>query len=160
MGMKEKLTAQLAAIQEQLAHCSCDDDSPIFVPKRDDNFFSVDDVGNVSGSTYLENTAYENGNDPAFRTEEDAEAHAEAFDVLLELRAQKGVVPMKHGTWQYLVEARGDGSRLEVRKRRDAGVKQSRCFSPAFETEAQANAAINAVGRDNIIKAMKVLAWG
>ena len=160
MSIKAELTKKLAELQAQLARCTCDDDAPVFFPKEDDEFSSINGLGHVEGHETDTDTAYSTSDKASFRTEDDASDHAEAFATLLKLRAQPGVVPMKHGTWQYLVEARGDGSRLEVRKRRDAGVKQSRCFSPAFETEAQANAAINNIGRDAIIKAMKVLAWG
>lgn len=86
-----------------------------------------------------------------------------AYDVLESLREQPGVQPLKHGVWQYLIEGKTDdarigGVRLEVRKRRDRSVKLSRAFSPAFETEAQALAAISAVGEQEILTAMKALA--
>lgn len=84
-----------------------------------------------------------------------------AFDVVEQLREQPGVQALKHGVWQYLIEAKtadsNGGVRLEVLKRRDRSVKLSRSFSPAFDTEANAKAAINAVGEATILAAMKAL---
>ena len=115
MPNRDELLRKLQEVQDALAECECDDETPDLEP---------------------------------------------AFDVMTELRAQPGVVKMKHGVWQFLIEARGDGSRLEIRKRRDGGVKQSRCFSPAFESERDASRAIDAVGSGRIIEAQKALAWG
>lgn len=153
MPTKNEILRQIEALRTSLAHCSCDDESPVI---HGGEYFYIAAVGglgqSISGGSASTNPA-------GFRTRQTAEAHQEAFAVFLALRTQKGVVPMEHGVWQYLIEGFGDGSRLEVRKRRDGGVKQSRCFSPAFETESQARDAIRAVGTDKIIKAMKTFAW-
>lgn len=153
---KQEILAQIEALKTALVDCDCGDESPVVAGSRE--YFYIQGVGGVSHG-YNISTGQGIDNKAGFRTRDDAAAHSKAFQTLLTLRAQTGVVPVEHGVWQYLIEARGDGSRLEVRKRRDAGVKQSRCFSPAFETESQARSAIGNVGSNAILNAMKTLSW-
>lgn len=159
MPNKQEILDTIARLQAQLQDCDCHGDSPVFVPQEDEDYHFITNLGEeYIGRDY--DNANEDRTQASFSTADHAEQHGKALRTLLLLRAQKGVVPMKHGAWQYLVEARGDGNQIEVRKRRDAGVKLSRSFSPAFETEEQARRAIDTVGKGNILAAMKVLAWG
>lgn len=159
MPNRQNILDTIEDLKRQLAQCDCHDESRFFVPKEDEDYFYIASVG--GNDTDVDMSAnYDGDKFTAFHSREVAEQHSEAFQTLLALRAAKGVVPMKHGVWQFLIEAREDGNRIEVRKRRDGGVKQSRCFSPAFENEQDASAAIESIGKDKIIHAMKVLAWG
>lgn len=158
---KEQILEQIEALKAALATCDCSDESPVFVPKSRQEYYYIDGLGTKDAEVCgADASSFRTEGLPAFRSEAIATDYAKAFETLLKLRAQKGVVPMVHGTWQYLIEGFSDGNSLQICKRRDAGVKQSRSFSPAFENESDANAALSAVGKDNIIKAMKVLAWG
>lgn len=161
---KEELLRKLAEIQAELAHCDCGgNESPVFIPtEEEEDSFYIDGIGSQEGSV-INNLDYSSAyiaHRPTFRHRENAASYASAFETMIALRAAKGVVPMVHGAWQYLIEGYQEGGTLQIRKRRDAGVKQSRCFSPVFETEGDAQAAIARVGSDRIIRAMKVLAWG
>lgn len=153
---KHEILAQIEALKTALVDCDCGHESPVVADARE--YFYIQGIGGVNhGLCVVEGSS--RGNEGGFRTRESAKAHQAAFQTLLKLRAQSGVVPLEHGVWQFLIEARGDGSRLEIRKRRDGGVKQSRSFSPVFESERAAARAIDAVGKDAILKAMKTLSW-
>lgn len=162
MTSKAELQARLAELTKLIAECECGEDSAIFRPKSGERYHYLSgELGGARHGEYFSpregGVSYER---PAFRTRDHAQAYAEALAVMVDLRAAKGVVAAKHGEWQYMIEAKTEGSglRLEVRKRRDRSVKFSRSFSPTFANENDAQAAIQSVGGDRILKAMKTLA--
>lgn len=83
-----------------------------------------------------------------FNNKSKAEAIAEAFNVLLELRACEGVVSAEEKIPQYYIEFYKDGAIGT-----DAYNKVSGSLSPFFESKKAAQDALNKVGEERVRKA-------
>lgn len=87
----------------------------------------------------------------AFRDQKTAEAYAEAFNVMLELRLYAD-----GGGWFIGLDIRGALGALWHPSEPD----ESDAFAGRYSSEAQAQKAIDAVGEDRIIQAIKTLRGG
>jgi hypothetical protein len=140
-------------------------------PGHGDSFYGISQVLSVNdGGTFMVNTYQSSSfyarqsSMPFFRTREQAAAFGEAFKVLLELRAQPGVVdPLQHTFgnskafpskvfWAIIYDLQ-DAGLLKVM---DLATFTS-TLSPAFSSRNLAYQAIEAVGRERILKAFKTL---
>lgn len=113
------------------------------------------DSGTMSTRKHEPNTMYPTN--PAFRDEQSASAFAEAFQVMLELRACEGVVPAKHNKWLWVAVTESGDIRACLTP--NFGSMLAGCFAPCFDTKEHAQAAINKVGEDRILRAIKTLVF-
>lgn len=84
-----------------------------------------------------------------------AQAYADAFSTMLELRRQPGSEPVKEDS-QWRIEVDTCCNELLVTYSRSLNYKLSR-ISPCFATQEQAQAAVKAVGKGRILAMFKTL---
>lgn len=140
--------------------------NPVFVPLAGDAYSYTRQIGGFGGNTILTSMRYLTDDVKvsavAFRTEQAAKDYAEAFQVMLELRACDGVVPRKGPLEQYHYIT------ISSAKHRHDSLSCSAIYgasytigsiSPAFNSRADVEFAINKVGMQRITKAFATLAW-
>lgn len=130
--------------------------NPVFVPALSEEWAFISHNTQRGMYGYTTSARYPTAA-AAFRTLEAARAYGEAFQVMLELRAQPGVVQYKLGDAQNLILYSSKPNALYV-SCIVTDIKFDR-FSPSFDNIFDAQEAIKVVGEDRIIKAMKTLAW-
>lgn len=128
--------------------------SPVFVPGVDETFYLISQQSSGFGFMSCGKYTCSSYNPGAnFRTKEAAEAFADAFNVILELRACDGVAPAK-GNNQYVIAFGEDEARISSWLYRDSvGV-----ICPTFATEYAAKAALKKITPERFLKACKTLA--
>ena len=160
----EKLKKELAEVKRlALKEQEC----PVFVPGRNEDYYRLSAPTGKDGEDIISGyphtcraSSYIPG--PVFRTKEAAEAFAEAFRVMLELRAQPGVVKWCGSGQRRHTLMVGRGEQVVPYLGCDNGTAcdaDRGLFAPWYATKADAEAAIKAVGEERIIKAIKTLAW-
>ena len=124
------------------------------------------EAGDVIGTLYWTSGRFEVAVSQASRMEamhreftlEGAGHWQEAFNVILELRACEGVVEAVALEHQYMIGADQYGERTYIDTVDNLNIKLGKCFSPVFGRQKNATAAIDKVGEDRILQAMKTLA--
>lgn len=84
---------------------------------------------------------------------------AAAFQVMMELRQQPGIVRADTVTLQWVLYVATDCDKVYAARRRKLSAKYTYCFSPCFATQEDCEVAIKAVGEERILTAMRALAW-
>lgn len=126
----------------------------IFKPDNDSYIYGTLSLGGVAHK-HLQVYHGTNSQDTsvAFKTSSAAERWSHAICIIMELRAQVGVVaPTRE--MQYTIVLT-DGHTLAIDTAFSANRK---VLSPCFATSADARAALNNIGSDEILKAFKTLA--
>ena len=115
-------------------------------------FLNQDNVGDWG----IYGTAWVTFN-PTFKTEESAEAWKNVIEVMLELRCQEGVVERDYSGKTICFIAMESSCCAYVQTGSDDDLCLSDCLSPSFSSEEAAQKAIDNIGEERIIKAIKTL---
>lgn len=130
--------------------------NPVFIP--DGCYYYIHGLGGVMPLGEKKETIYngtsKSNRNASFRTNEAAENYAEAFKVMLELRACEGAIP--HPGKDEFVWTLNVGLNS---KHVYASYQNGCVFAGVFASERLADAAILKVGRDRILAARKTLLW-
>ncbi len=161
-ALQDRLTKAETEIAEVKRLLAAGDitDNPVFVPREGDTYYDVHQEfrPECQWSWRTEKTTgASDGHSrrPHFRSEQAAQAFADAFAVMLALRVQPGVVPLTTEAQAIIQWHQGN---LLVSMLSSRNLKES-YVSPCFATREAAEAAMKKVGPERILKAMKTLAW-
>lgn len=118
--------------------------------------------GDWSGAVLLESAQaneddpkyYEGGN--MFQTDKLADAYAEAIETMLLLRHQPGTEPALAKKVQLVISPRFGPDRLQICEWSSMDIK-AEYLSPCFQTQDAAQAAIDTIGADRILRMFKTL---
>lgn len=151
-----KAQEEVAALKAELAKPEKKEwVNPVFVPERgysklynihtdphEGMFSEIKEQGNSNGRVKY-----------AFRTAESAQAYADAFQVMLELRSQPGQKVYTKGEAGWVTSVSNDGTVFPT----VCGLPSAFTISGAFDSEESTKAAIKAVGEARIRRAVDTL---
>lgn len=128
----------------------------VFVPRNGDEYWTIRQGEDRSWMVDSAVRAAPNRGFPGFRTKEAAEARAEAYQVMDELRVQPGACAWRRGPhgMAYTVGVNAEGRVYWDHYSESASAFMFGCF----ESDKSATAAIRTVGEDRIRKAAFTLA--
>lgn len=160
---KRRAAAAIAERETQLAELKKrafeEELPPVFRPSPDDDFYTIFQAPITGRIFALARGGRSRDAVRGFRTRYTANAYADAFNVLLELRTCEGVVPARNGVWQWQICVNAFSDGLTNEESDSLWKKLENCFSPCFDTEEHEIAAREKVGDARILRAMKTLAW-
>lgn len=127
----------------------------LFIPKCGEDYYSLSYDSGDEGWTANNCNAIRDRTKPYFRTKQAVENYAFALDVLLRLRACDGVVAPINDT-QYAIDIGYSCATVFTDNYSSGNLKLTR-LSPTFSDREYAQAAIDKVGGEAILKAFKIL---
>lgn len=150
----DRMREELKSMEDKLKESEREDNG-IFVPVGGSGVEYYELYQNCVDGFFSEQThAYACGvYTPVFKNKEIADAYADVFKVMMELRVCDGVSKPYNGGIQYSIDYRGN---VAIWWSLDA--KLTRSISPCFKTKEQAEQARDKVGKERIIKAYHTLA--